>query len=74
MATFCKLSLQINELRFLPPPVGEVGLGRDGKVRAVHAGFAAPASGEFHNELMQSITRTVETLLAESGSLASGTD
>jgi len=49
-------------------------LGRDGKVRAVHAGFAAPASGEFHNELMQSITRTVETLLAESGSLASGTD
>jgi len=49
-------------------------LGRDGKVRAVHAGFAAPASGEFHTDLMQSITRTVEALLAESGPSTSSTD
>ena len=41
-------------------------LGRDGRVRAVHAGFAAPASGEFHTKLVQEITHTVESLLAES--------
>jgi thiol-disulfide isomerase/thioredoxin len=41
-------------------------LGRDGRVRAVHAGFAAPASGDFHAELVREITHTVETLLAES--------
>jgi thiol-disulfide isomerase/thioredoxin len=40
-------------------------LGRDGRVRAVHAGFAAPAAGEFHSELVKNITHTVETLLAE---------
>jgi thiol-disulfide isomerase/thioredoxin len=40
-------------------------LGRDGRVRTVHAGFAAPASGEFHTRLKQEITQTVERLLAE---------
>lgn len=40
-------------------------LGRDGRVRAVHAGFAAPASGEFHTQLVAEITHTLETLLAE---------
>jgi thiol-disulfide isomerase/thioredoxin len=40
-------------------------LGRDGRVRAVHAGFAAPASGEFHAELRKEFTATVERLLAE---------
>lgn len=41
-------------------------IGRDGRVRAVHAGFAAPASGEFHIEFVKDITHAVETLLAES--------
>jgi thiol-disulfide isomerase/thioredoxin len=41
-------------------------IGRDGRVRAVHAGFAAPASGEFHTDLVREITHTVESLLAES--------
>ena len=41
-------------------------LGRDGRVRAVHAGFAAPASGDFHTNLVREITHTVESLLAES--------
>jgi peroxiredoxin len=40
-------------------------LGRDGRVRSVHAGFAAPASGEFHKELRTEVTALVEKLLAE---------
>jgi thiol-disulfide isomerase/thioredoxin len=40
-------------------------LGRDGKVRLIHAGFAAPASGEFHTRLQREVTETVERLLAE---------
>ena len=40
-------------------------LGRDGRVRGVHAGFAAPASGEFNTLLKQDFTNTVERLLSE---------
>jgi thiol-disulfide isomerase/thioredoxin len=40
-------------------------LGRDGKVRVIHAGFAAAASGEFHAQLKHEVTATVEQLLAE---------
>jgi thiol-disulfide isomerase/thioredoxin len=40
-------------------------LGRDGKVRAAHAGFPGAASGAFHTEALQSITTEVERLLAE---------
>jgi len=40
-------------------------VGRDGRVRAVHAGFAAKASGEFHSEMRQRFTNTVEQLLSE---------
>jgi len=40
-------------------------LGRDGRVRAVHAGFAAPASGEFHRALKREFASTIERLLAE---------
>jgi thiol-disulfide isomerase/thioredoxin len=40
-------------------------IGRDGKVRSVHAGFAAPASAEFHTQTKADITNTVERLLAE---------
>jgi thiol-disulfide isomerase/thioredoxin len=39
-------------------------LGRDGKVRVIHAGFAAAASGEFNAQLKREITRTVERLLS----------
>ncbi len=45
-------------------------LGRDGRVRAVHAGFAGPATGEFHTKLIAEIEHTVETLLAESAPAA----
>jgi hypothetical protein len=42
-----------------------VFVGWDGKVRAVHAGFASPASGEFHAQLKQEFTERIETLLSE---------
>jgi thiol-disulfide isomerase/thioredoxin len=40
-------------------------LGRDGKVRSAHAGFAGKASGKFHTEMKEDITSLVERLLAE---------
>ncbi len=40
-------------------------LGRDGKVRAIHAGFAAKASGQYNAELKHEVTETVERLLSE---------
>ncbi len=40
-------------------------LGRDGRVRSVHAGFAAKASGQFHQRLTEDVTALVEKLLAE---------
>ncbi len=40
-------------------------IGRDGRVKAVHAGFAAPASGSFNAELKTQFTSIVERLLAE---------
>ncbi len=40
-------------------------LGRDGKVRAIHAGFAAPASGEFNTALKKETSERIEKLLSE---------
>jgi peroxiredoxin len=40
-------------------------LGRDGRVRSVHAGFASEATGQEHVRLEQEITALVERLLAE---------
>ncbi len=40
-------------------------LGRDGRVRSSHAGFAGKASGEFHGEMRQEVTGLIERLLAE---------
>ncbi len=42
-----------------------VFVGRDGLVKGVHAGFAAPASGAFHDQLKAEFTSTIERLLAE---------
>jgi len=46
-------------------------LGRDGKVRAVHAGFPGKASGEFHTQAKEESTAKVERLLAESAQTSS---
>lgn len=40
-------------------------LGRDGKVRAVHTGFAGKATGELHEEMVGEMTSLVERLLAQ---------
>jgi hypothetical protein len=40
-------------------------VGRDGRVRAVHAGFPSPGSGEFYKEAEKEVTALVEKLLAE---------
>jgi len=40
-------------------------LGRDGRVRGVHAGFPSQGSGEFYVKAEQDITREIERLLAE---------
>lgn len=40
-------------------------LGRDGRVRGVHAGFPSPGSGQFYTKAERDITRQVERLLAE---------
>jgi peroxiredoxin len=39
-------------------------LGRDGRVRSVHAGFAARASGEFHQQMREEVAKLLERLLA----------
>ncbi len=40
-------------------------IGRDGKVRRVHAGFYGPATGPAHDALVADFRRTVDALLAE---------
>lgn len=40
-------------------------LGRDGRVRAVHAGFPSPGSGAYYTKAEKEMTELVERLLAE---------
>jgi peroxiredoxin len=40
-------------------------IGRDGLVKHIHAGYAAPASGEFHEQLETEFTSNIERLLAD---------
>jgi len=47
-------------------------LGRDGRVRSLHAGFASPATGAEHVRLKQEIRELVERLLAEPGQNSAG--
>jgi thiol-disulfide isomerase/thioredoxin len=53
---------QIHNLNSFPTTIF---VGRDGLVRAVHAGFAGAVSGVFHENAKEEITATVERLLAE---------
>jgi len=45
-------------------------IGRDGRVKGTHAGFASPASGEFNRQLKEEFTSTIERLLADAGNTA----
>jgi peroxiredoxin len=55
----------------LPQPVNlntwpaTLFVGRDGRVKHIHTGFASPASGVFNAELKQEFTSTIEQLLKE---------
>jgi peroxiredoxin len=40
-------------------------VGRDGRVKHIHTGFASPASGVFNEHLKQEFTSTIEQLLKE---------
>jgi thiol-disulfide isomerase/thioredoxin len=40
-------------------------VGRDGRVRAIHTGFAGKASGELHDQMTREIEGTLRQLLAE---------
>jgi peroxiredoxin len=43
-------------------------LGRDGRVREIHAGFAGPANPQAHEQLQHEVTTLIEKLLAEPAS------
>jgi len=58
---------QIHNLNSFPTTIF---VGRDGLVRAVHAGFAGAVSGVFHENAKEEIVATVERLLAENASTA----
>jgi thiol-disulfide isomerase/thioredoxin len=45
-------------------------LGRDGRVRAVHAGFPSPGSGSYFTKAERDITALVERLLAEAATVS----
>jgi len=56
---------KVPQLQHLDTWPATVFIGRDGKVKAVHSGFASPASGEFNAQLQQEFTARIEQLLAD---------
>ena len=48
-------------------------IGKDGKVKATHAGFAGAASGIYHKELREEFTANIERLLKEKPAITSAT-
>jgi len=42
-----------------------VFLGRDGRVRLIHAGFHGPAAGPEHERMVREFEREIERLLEE---------
>lgn len=40
-------------------------VGKDGRVRKIHSGFASPSSGTFNDQLKKEFTAEIEALLAE---------
>jgi thiol-disulfide isomerase/thioredoxin len=44
-------------------------IGRDGRVKATHSGFAGPASGVYNTQLKDEFTGTIERLLSERGEI-----
>jgi thiol-disulfide isomerase/thioredoxin len=42
-----------------------VFIGRDGRVRRIHSGFAGPGTGRHHDELVEELESVIDCLLAE---------
>jgi hypothetical protein len=40
-------------------------IGRDGKVKKVHPGFAGPGAGEYHEQFKKEFDLTIEELLKQ---------
>jgi thiol-disulfide isomerase/thioredoxin len=59
----------LSELRSYPTTIF---IGRDGRVRRVHSGFAGPATGEHHRRLVAEFEELVETLISEARPPAGG--
>jgi peroxiredoxin len=60
-----ELGAKIPQLQHLDTWPATVFVGRDGKVKAVHAGFSSPATGEFNTQLKAEFTSRIEQLLAQ---------
>ena len=56
---------KVPQLAHLDTWPATIFIGRDGKVKAVHAGFSSPASGKFYTDLKQEFEGRIEQLLAE---------
>jgi thiol-disulfide isomerase/thioredoxin len=56
---------KVPQLAHLDTWPATIFIGRDGKVKAVHAGFSSPASGKFNTDLKQEFEGRIEQLLAE---------
>lgn len=48
-----------------PPDPTTPFLGRDGRVRKIHSGFAGPGTGEHHTRMVAELETLIEELLAE---------
>jgi thiol-disulfide isomerase/thioredoxin len=60
-----QLSEKLPQARNLDTFPATFFVGRDGLVRAIHAGFAGRATGVFHEQLVEEIEALVKRLLAE---------
>ena len=56
---------KVPQLAHLDTWPATIFIGRDGKVKAVHAGFSSPASGKFNTDLKREFESRIEQLLAE---------
>lgn len=63
--TPAELAQKIPQAQNLNSWPSTIFIGRDGRVKLIHSGFAASASGQFNSELKQEFTSTVERLLVE---------
>ena len=60
-----ELQQKVTQLENLNTWPATLFIGRDGRVKGIHAGFAAPASGDFYRQLDREYRSTIERLLAE---------